>query len=80
MSKGPHTTTWPIDWSQIVLELRKYGWPTSRVARHLGRCDLSLYRLANGEVREPQFGYGMDLLLLYRQVTRREPPMFGEVA
>ena len=80
MSKGPHTTTWPIDWPQVVLELRAHGWPTNRVAAHLHRHPESLYRLMRSEVREPQFGYGMDLLLLYRQVTRREPPMYGEAA
>lgn len=79
MIRGPRTTTWPIDWPQLVLELRAHGWPTSRVAEAIGRSHETVYRLAWGETREPPFGTGMDLLLLYRSVTWRDPPMMGGV-
>lgn len=72
-------TPWPIDWQQVALELRAH-YGTAYLSRRLNRSHETICRMARGETVEPRFGLGLELLLMYRKATRKEPPMFGGAA
>ena len=52
-----------VDFSRIVLDLRREYGSVSRLARELGcKSPDMLYRLANGDVTEPPFTVGVSLV------------------
>ena len=67
--------TWPIDWPQLILELRGSGMTTEAIARRLGMALSTVNNWLSGSVSEPSFSQGMDLLLTYREKTGRDIPM-----
>ena len=67
--------TWPIDWPQLILELRSSGMTTEAIARRLGMALSTVNNWLAGAVSEPSFSQGMDLLLVYRKETGRDIPM-----
>ncbi len=51
-----------INWPLLISLLRKHGRSTSGVARELELHWQHLDRLGRGEVKEPRFSVGVDLL------------------
>ena len=68
-----------IDWQRLCLNLRKQQ-PLAVFAREIGCDEKTLHRLANGDVSEPRFSIGLELLNkhvdlfpeLHRGVLKRE--------
>ena len=54
-----------IDWSRIVLELRRSGMTDDEIAAHCGRTRNPIWNLANGKCKEPKFAAGVLMLNLH---------------
>lgn len=54
-----------IDWQQIALNLRQSGRPLTWVAKQIGCDEATINRLARGDVLEPRFSVGIQLLDLH---------------
>lgn len=59
-----HQNNLKIDWQKVCLNLRKYK-PLSQIAKEIGSDWQHLNRLARGEVDQPRFDTGVDLLNLH---------------
>jgi hypothetical protein len=51
-----------IDWSLLVIKLRRHYKPVSTFAKEVGSDWQHLNRIARGETAEPKFSVGMKLL------------------
>ena len=62
-----------VDWVQLALNLRsRGGLPLSRASVRIGRHRSFLPQLARGEVQEPKFSDGIELLDLHFDVCGPE--------
>lgn len=63
----------PIDWRQIVLELRTqlYGRGFRRKYLALGIADNTINRLATGDINEPRYTVGVRLLEWHAQIVSK---------
>ena len=55
-----------IDWQQLTLNIRTHYKPLSQVAKEVGSDWRHLNRLARGEVAQPRFNVGINLLDLHK--------------
>lgn len=76
---GMTCSEYPVDWSQVVLELRAAGYTYGMQAAVTGLTRSTICRMAN-DIGEPRWGAGMTLLLKHRLLTRRDPPLLAGAA
>jgi hypothetical protein len=62
-----------IDWQRLTLNLRRHK-PLAQCARALGCEQMTLQRLARGEVDEPRFELGLALLNLHLDICPQQHP------
>lgn len=54
-----------IDWQRVVLNIRQQGLSVAAIARRVRMDADTLRHYARGEVREPRFSQGVELLNLH---------------
>lgn len=56
-----------VNWQQIILDLREWGWTDSEIARRTGTPRYCITKLKNGSQRSISFTRGYQLLQLYEE-------------
>jgi hypothetical protein len=67
----------PIDWQACCLQLRKHK-PLTQIALMIGCDDQVINRLARGEIAEPRFSIGLELLNLYTDLIGDTQRLWNE--
>lgn len=58
-----------VDWAELLLELRKLGWSTTRVARTLNLPETTVASWMDRRSCEPRFSSGLMLIRLHAKVV-----------
>lgn len=68
------------DWAKILLDLRGVFGSIRQIERLLNRNNVDyLTKMIRGEVNEPRYSVGHDLIELYKKHIGEEIPMIGQM-
>lgn len=61
-----------VDWSRCALDLRAAGMALAAVDRRIGEWAGFTAKVANGDIKEPKFSQGIELLDLHEALCGAE--------
>lgn len=61
-----------IDWIDVTSKLRKQYGSLANCAKKTGVCAETIRQLNRGQIQEPRFSHGMELIAAYGEALRND--------